>query len=318
MFCSDLRRSVAVLLCVLAPLLAACTGDPPSVFQPETPFTNPLLQPGLRGGINVPPIAGLPPGGDEDDGPSVGETIAETVSATLRDAEMPASAAPPVNGRFALLGSVDPRVSGISRIAVAWTLVDDRGEEVRRFTTEQPLDPAGQWMKSMAEQTAAALNRYVMESEGLPPPAEDMPALTIVAIDGAPGAGGRALARSLEYHLEKAGLTVSDSIEDRGALILGKVSLHPARAPAGAEPRETLTVSWTVMRPNGGEFGTIEQANDVIKGTLDRPWGDLAFIIAEGAAEGILDLLRRTAGRARSEGGVNASATGGGAPSPLP
>ena len=318
MFCSELRRSFAVLLCVAAALLAACTGDPPSVFQPDTPFTNPLLQPGLRGGIIVPPITGLPPRENAEDGPSAGQSIAETVSETLREAEIPASAAPAVNGRFALLGAVDPRLSAMSRIVIAWTLVDDHGEEVRHFATERTLDPAGLWVKSMAQDAAAALNRYVMEKEGLPPPAEEMPKLTIVAIDGAPGAGGRALVRSLEYHLQKAGLAVSDSAEDSGALIRGKLSLRPTRAPAGAAPRETLTVSWIVMRPTGGELGTIEQANDVLAGTLDRPWGDLAFIIAEGAAEGILDLLRRTAGQAPSKGEVNALASGGGPSSPRP
>ena len=79
-----------------------------------------------------------------------------------------------------------------------------------------------------------------------------------------------------------------------------------------------MTVSWTVTQANGHELGTIEQANDVMKGTLDRPWGDLAFIIAEGAAEGIVDLLRRTAGRAESGSEVNALARRGGPSSAHP
>lgn len=292
MSCSRLIRRAAAALILLAPLIAGCTGDPTSAFQPETPFSNPLLDPGLRGGINVPPVEGLPLTATD-----TGADLAGAVAAALRDAEVAALEAPPVNGRFALLGTFDPRSDVAGRIAVAWTLVDDKGEEVRQFVTQRPGDPDGQWLKAMADEAVNAINRYVMESEGLPPPPEGMPRLTIVAIDGAPGAGGRALKSALEYHLKQAGLTMSDTVVDHGALILGKVSLTPSKAPGAAGSRDTLALSWTVMRPNGSEVGTIEQANDIPKGMLDGPWGDVAFIIAEGAAEGIIDLLRKTEGK---------------------
>ncbi len=294
------RHGAAALL-VVAPLLAGCTGDPPSAFQPDTPFTNPLLQPGLRGGINVPRIDGLPLTATD-----TGADLAEAVAQALRDAEIVALEAPAANGRFALLGRFDPRSDPAGRIAVAWTLVDDKGEEVRNFVTERPGDPAGAWINSMAGELVAAINRYVMEAEGLPPQPDEMPKLTIVAIDGAPGPGGRALASALEYHLKQAGLTVSDTVDDQGALILGNVVVAPSKVPGAAASRETLSLAWTVLRPNGSELGTIEQANDIPKGTLDRAWGDLAFIIAEGAAEGIVDLLRKTAGR--SEGSAQGDA----------
>lgn len=292
MFCSRLIRRAAAALILVAPLLAGCTGDPISPFQPETPFSNPLLEPGLRGGINVPPVEGLPLTATD-----TGADLAGAVAAALRDAEVAALEAPPVNGRFALLGKFDPRSDTAGRIAVAWTLVNDKGEDVRQFVTQRPGDPNGQWLKSMADETVNVINRYVMELEGLPPPPEEMPKLTIVAIDGAPGAGGRALKSALEYHLKKAGLTMSDTVADHGALILGKVSLTPSKAPGAAASRDTLALAWTVMRPNGSEIGVIDQANDIPKGTLDGPWGDIAFMIAEGAAEGIVDLLRKTEGK---------------------
>ena len=283
---------------MLAPLLAACTGDPTSPFQPDTPFSNPLLDPGLRGGLNVPPVEGLPLTATD-----TGADLAGAVAAALRDAEVPALEAPPVNGRFALIGRFDPRSDATGRIAVGWILVDDKGEEVRQFVTQRPGDANGQWMQSMAGEAVAAVNRYIMESEGLPPPPDEMPKLTIVAIDGAPGSGGRALASALEFHLKKAGLSFSDTVSDNGALILGQVSLTPSKAPGAATSRETLALSWTVMRPNGSELGTIQQANDIPKGMLDGPWGDIAFVIAEGAAEGIVDLLRKTVGKPEASAG---------------
>jgi hypothetical protein len=307
-FCSRLiRRLCGVLLSLM--LLTGCTGDPLSAFQPDAPFSNPLLQPGLRGGINVPRVDGLPLTATD-----TGADLAEAVAQAMRDAEIAALEAPAANGRFALLGRFDPRSDPAGRIAVAWTLVDDKGEEVRHFATERPGDPAGVWMKSMAGELVAAINRYTIEAEGLPPPPDEMPKLTIVAIDGAPGAGGRALASALEYHLKQAGLTVSDTVEDQGALILGHVAVTPSKAPGAAASRDTLSLAWTVMRPNGSELGTIQQANDIPKGMLDGAWGDLAFLIAEGAAEGIVDLLRETSGR--PAGNAIVSQSGGGAPPP--
>ena len=304
-------RHLARGLVLLLPLLAGCTGDPISAFQPAVPFANPLLDPGLRGGINVPRVDGLPLTATD-----TGADLAAAVTEALRKAEIAALEAPPVKGRYALLGQFDPRSDVAGRIAVAWSLVNDKGEEVRRFVTEQPGDPSEKWLKVMTDMTVKAITRYVMEAEGLPPPPEEMPKLTIVAIDGAPGGGGRALSSALEYHLKQAGFTVSDAIEDRGALILGRVSLTPSKAPGASLSRETLAFNWTVMRPNGSELGTIEQANDIPKGMLDQPWGDLAFIIAEGAAEGIVDLLLKTAGRANApaQDGAAAIASGNRAP----
>lgn len=307
MSCSDLfRRSLAALFACLL-LLTGCAGDPSSAFQHERPFSNPLLQPGLRGGINVAPIEVLSP--MITDG---GRDLAAAVAAALRDSEIAALEAPPANGRYALLGRVDRRSNAAARVIVDWTLVDDKGEAVRQFVTER-AGPGDAWIKATAGDVVAALNRYVMDVEGLPPPPEEMPKLTIVGIDGAPGAGGRALASALEYHLKKAGLEISDTVDDHGALILGKVTLTPSKVPGAAAVADTLTVSWTVLRPNGSEMGNIEQANDVPKGTLDKPWGDLAYIIAEGAAEGIVDLLRRTT--VHSDSGVGrdtvAARTGG-------
>lgn len=218
-FCFRPLHPIAIALFLLAPLLAGCTGDPLSAFQPDTPFSNPLLAPGLRGGINVPRVDGLPLTATD-----TGADLAGAVTEALQAAEIAAVEAAPVNGRFALLGKFDPRSDVKGRIAVEWLLVDDKGEEVRRFVTERPGDPADAWIKDIANGAVTAVNRYIMDAEGLPPTPQEMPKLTIVAIDGAPGSGGRALSSALEYHLKQAGFIVSDTVDDHGALILGKVS----------------------------------------------------------------------------------------------
>lgn len=324
MSCSKSLRRYGFVLVAVAPLLAGCTGDPPSAFQHEVPFSNPLLQPGLRGGVNVPPVGGAP--ADAEVAEALGGELAASVATALRDAEFAALAAPVEAGRFALRGQFDAEAISAGRIRIAWRLLDDSDVEVSRFVTEQPVRPGedpGSWMSAMAGQAAAAISRYVAQSEGLPPPPSEMPKVMIAAIEGAPGSGGRALASALEYHLKQAGLAVSDTVEDHGALVTGRVAVTPAAAPPGATPRQTLSVSWTVSRPDGSEVGKVEQANDIPKGMLVGPWGDLAYVIAEGAAEGIIDLLRQTVAQddAQSAGETVAARANGSAkngPSPHP
>ena len=72
--------------------------------------------------------------------------------------------------------------------------------------------------------------------------------------------------------------------------MLGTVNLGPPQDGA-----QSIAVDWSVIEPGGAEIGTISQANSIPAGALDGPWGDIAFAIASGAAEGILTLLDRLA-----------------------
>ena len=47
---------------------------------------------------------------------------------------------------------------------------------------------------------------------------------------------------------------------------------------------------------SGAALGTIEQANDIEPGQLDGAWGPIAAAVADGAADGMMDLLARTGG----------------------
>ncbi|HEU0070047.1 MAG TPA: hypothetical protein VFS04_02010, partial [Alphaproteobacteria bacterium] len=76
-----LSRKALIVGLLLA--LTAC-GDPPSPFEHQTPFSNPLLRPGLRGGLVVAPVA--TPQHDE----VPGDVITDAVVLALRDADIPA------------------------------------------------------------------------------------------------------------------------------------------------------------------------------------------------------------------------------------
>ena len=293
------RRAALVALGLT---LAAC-GDPPSPFQHQTPFSNPLLKPGLRAGLIVAPVA-TP---QHDDVP--GDVIADAVVLALRQAEIPAltpaeaaagARAAQRPSRATLAGTLaQARENGPLRLD--WRLVGVDGREIAAFASE-PRATAADWQSlspalraAIAADAVRGVERHLDEAEGIPPDIGALPRVTIAGVDGVPGAGPQAMARALEYHLKQAGLTVGDTIAENGAIVMGAIELGPAaRAAAmGGGPQDNLKVSWTVLRPDGRELGVISQANDVPRAALAGAWGDLAFLIAEAATPGIIDLLQQ-------------------------
>ena len=77
------------------------------------------------------------------------------------------------------------------------------------------------------------------------------------------------------------GIAQSDAIR-----ITGKVTLSPLGLA-----QENVWISWRVSAPDGAEIGVVDQRNQIPKGQLDGNWGQLAALIADGAKEGILQLV---------------------------
>lgn len=312
-----MAKRLALALALLGSL-AGC-GDPPSPFEHQRPFSNPLLRPGLRGGVIVAPVA--TPNHDE----VPGDVITDAVVLALRDAEIPAMtqaeaapiastarpAVPPTSTTAALparaarapirptlrgeLGQAAPN----GPLRLTWRLVATDGREITSFISE-PRASAADWQSlspalraAIAGDVVRGVERYLDEAEGLPPDIKALPKVTIAGVDGVAGAGPQAMARALEYHLKQAGLTVGDSLADDGAIVMGAIEIKPGAVRSGQQ-LDNLKVSWTVLRPDGRELGVISQANDVPRSALQGAWGDLAFLIAEAATPGIVDLLEQS------------------------
>jgi hypothetical protein len=60
---------------------------------------------------------------------------------------------------------------------------------------------------------------------------------------------------------------------------------------AGAD---RIKIVWHVEDAGGTRIGQVVQENDVPVGQLDASWGEDAFYAAQGASEGIMDLLRQS------------------------
>ena len=108
---------------------------------------------------------------------------------------------------------------------------------------------------------------------------------------GAPGDGPRTMQRSMAYVLDKRGLKVAESPNGDPAPTL---VLQGAMKVETRNARSHVEIVWTLKRPDGTELGTVAQANDLPAEMLQRPWGDIAFSIADAAADGIADLVAKT------------------------
>ena len=114
-------------------------------------------------------------------------------------------------------------------------------------------------------------------------------AVALMPVEGSPGSGGDAeLTAALRKTLIDAGWPVVNKPQPDALTIVGRVRV--AEKGAG---NQSVSVRWVVRSPNGKTLGDVKQANDVPRGALDSGWGPVAFAVAESAATGIFDIVRR-------------------------
>jgi hypothetical protein len=56
---------------------------------------------------------------------------------------------------------------------------------------------------------------------------------------------------------------------------------------------QSVSLRWLVKSPTGKVLGDVKQANDIPAGSLDGGWGGAATAVAEAAATGIFDVVKR-------------------------
>jgi hypothetical protein len=109
-----------------------------------------------------------------------------------------------------------------------------------------------------------------------------------VTVAGAPGDGEEALAASLSRKLASIGLAPATAFQANVYEVQGTVRVAP-----GAKGKESVTIVWVVLDPDGQQLGVVRQMRDVRKGSLDKKWGPAADAAAEAAAADIAALLPR-------------------------
>ena len=122
-------------------------------------------------------------------------------------------------------------------------------------------------------------------------PADKEPGRIRVAVEplsGAPGDGDKSLAAAVRTVLQRQDLAIVEPGQKPDLTIDGKVSIAPVKPD-----KQHVKITWRVRRADGAQIGTVGQENDVPRGMLEGPWGDLAYSVAIAASEGLMQLVAR-------------------------
>ena len=103
-----------------------------------------------------------------------------------------------------------------------------------------------------------------------------------------PGGGNAELTSAMRRTLSEAGWPVVSKPQPDAITIEGHVKLA-----AKDDQTQSVSLRWLVKAPTGKVLGDVKQANDIPAGSLDGGWGGAATAVAEAAATGIFDVVKR-------------------------
>ncbi len=272
---------------VLALLLAALAGcgDLPQPYRGRPG--------GLADRLAVPLAVRLavPPPGEALLPESSAAALAEAVTGALQAQELPAVAtATPLPLDW--LVEVTAERQG-QAVRPRFRLLDaDRRPQAS--TEAQPV-PVRDWAEGrpevfarVAAEAAPALTRLLLQVEAARKQtdpgslAAGPPRLRLAGVRGAPGDGNAALAGRMRDFLGNQGFVVQEAADGAQYALEGEVAVVP-----GTPGNQRVEIQWIVSRRDGHELGRVVQVNEVPQGRLARLWGDVAYVVAEEAADGV-------------------------------
>ena len=275
-------------------LLAGCGELPKPFAHSGANLSNPLLRLADGGGVQVAAAPGLFEG--------IAEPLLAAAVKGLGAANVPATSNAQVEGIFRLTADVSLEIGNPGDAETArfiWRLQDANGQEVGAFDQTITGDAPG-WLaedREIFEIIAADAGSRIAgilrgDEAAATGAAQDVapfgPSLYLVGVDGAPGDGNTALVRSLKLVVRRGGGQIADSLDSATHLVMGSAEVSEPQAGS-----QLLVVSWAVTGLDGIELGKVSQSNRVPKTLTAGRWGGLAYAIAQGAGEGIFDILER-------------------------
>ena len=312
-----LRAPSALAVRVLAVVVTVSACQPlPHPFADDRPPAS-LLRVRDSAGISIAPIEGGPP--------AAASKLGAAVASALVKHDIPASDRTTNLTSYLLYGRLEaqrPR-SGQETVAAHWQLQDASGRLVGERTTRLEA-PVKTWetgadavIARLAEASAAEIAPLLADepppgaeavaglaeapggkAEAVAPRAEAAAAKTneasrtriaIRPLSGAPGDGAKSLANAIATVLKRQDLTVIDNANAKADVILdGQVTVATVKPD-----KQHVKIVWHVRRADGVEVGTVGQENDVPKGMLDGPWGDVAYSVAIAGADGLMQVIAR-------------------------
>ena len=271
---------VILLLVACQPLTQPFGGDRP-------PPMSPITSPPDSVGIVVAPVANAPP--------KAASALADAMAAALREQDVPADTKVGNQKSYRLAGKAEAKPQGDHvLIVIDWELLGPDGHSLGHQNSSGDA-PAADWRdgnpylaKDLAAKIAPALARSV---EGDVPVEAKIsnPVVAVRMTPGAPGDGEKSLTRQIAEALRHAGVTVKVKPDEKENFVLvGAVTIAPPDAG-----QQKVKVTWSLARTDGSQIGEVSQENAVPAGTLDGPWGDVAYAVASAAAGGIIELIER-------------------------
>jgi len=277
----------------MAAALAATACQPlPHPFAADAPQPgSPILTLRDSASVTIAPVQGTPR--------ATAEKLGAAMASALQQLEIPASDKAASIGSYELIGKIamTPAPGGNTTLVAVWDLHEPSGLSLGE-RTERLEAPMRDWEEgaqdAIARLAAASAARLAaMLQDDAPKEAETggQTRLLISGVDGAPGDGTDSLPRAIIEVLRRQDIVIVTDPEAKADLVLRAVVVV-AKQKAG---KQNVKIVWSVRRKDGGEIGTVGQENDVPAGLLDGPWGDVAYMVAVSAQDGIMQLVARGA-----------------------
>jgi hypothetical protein len=277
----------------LAAALAAAACQPlPHPFAANAPRPgSPILTLRDSASVTIAPVQGTPR--------ATAEKLGAAMASALQQLEIPASDKAASIGSYELIGKIatTPASAGKSELVAIWDLREPSGQSLGE-RTERLEAPMSDWEEGAQDAVtrlaaASAARLAAMLQDEAPAEAETggKTRLLISGVDGAPGDGTDSLPRAITEVLRRQDIAIVTDPEAKADLVL-RATVVVAKPKAG---KQNVKIVWYVRRKDGGEIGTVDQENDVPAGLLDGPWGDVAYMVAVSAQDGIVQLVARGA-----------------------
>jgi len=277
--------TVRIAAVALALLLVACQ-PLPHPFEDDRPAPHaPIISLRNTASVAVAPVAGLEA--------SARDRLAGAMADALQDLDVLASSESASRGSLSLLGTA--RVAG-SGVAVDWRLIDPGGRALGQGSSSAPvsLDAVNRGdaaaLKALALAAAPDVAKLLQDDAPIAPAVSSLRQVVVLPVSGAPGNGGDALKLAMTAALTQAKLTVLPEVPS-GAKIVSVVGSVALDRPQNGQ--QHVAITWALMDSGGQQLGVVKQENAVPQGSLDGRWGDVANLVAEAAAPGILAIIEK-------------------------
>lgn len=236
-------------------------------------------------GVRIEPTSGLPD--------AMGGTLDTAMTAAFEEADIPAAIHSGNQRSLILRGTARlVQAGGLTTLTVDWRISDPHGQEIGS-TRQQTALPGGVLTSAhaltFARQAVAPLTNFAADPAPVTKPDAG---LAIGAIDGAPGDGKTSLSQAIGAVMRQHNVPISESTQSNSLVLLASVDVGKPK-----DDKQSVSIRWVLMQPDGGEVGAVEQHNDIKAGSLDKAWGETAFAIAQAAFDGIMQLVETAKAR---------------------